>query len=246
MVGTSIKKGIAEASDQPLSNVRLFRALPKEIIDKLAAVAVRKTCRKGERIFSQGDEGDSLYCVVSGRVRIEAVGSAGQEVFLNELNAGDCFGEIAVVDGLPRTAGATATEPTALLAIHRREVLRLLLAEPQLAMHLLALLCERMRWSTDLYEDSAFLPSSVRLAKRILDLVIHDGYETDGGIEVSVKQTELAAFLGTSRKCVNKRLHKWKERGWVAIARGRLSIRDLAALRELAAGRCGKEEITRQ
>jgi CRP/FNR family cyclic AMP-dependent transcriptional regulator len=219
-----------------LSDNQLFRGLPERIIDRLAAVAVRRECRRDERIFSQGDDGDALYCVVSGQVRIDTVGLGGQEVFLNLMYPGDCFGEIAVVDGLPRTAGACATEPTVLLAVRRSDFLRLLSEESTLAIHLLVLFCERLRWTTNLYEDSAFLTSPERLAKRVLSLAMLHGRQVNGGMELKISQSDLARFLGVSRQIVNRHLHDWKDRGWVEIARARLLIQDSEALRRLAAG----------
>lgn len=232
-------------NSRPLANIHLFQGLSRRVTARLAAAATRRVCKKGERLFLQGEEGDTLYCVASGRVRIDAIGIAGQEVFLNEMRPGDCFGEIAVVDGLRRTAGATATEPTVLWAIHRHEVLWALKVEPQLAGSLLALICSRMRWSTDLYQDSALLTSPARLAKRVLGLAMNQGRRVGGEIELRVTQSELARFLGVSRKLVNDRLHDWKERGWVSVARARLFIRDADALRSLAAGRDGAQEIAK-
>src|SRR4051812_42429906 len=83
----------------------LFRGLPEGALERVAALATRRTYQKGAVIFAQGDEGDALFGVAAGRVRISASGAGGQEVFLNIMEPGDTFGEIAVMDGLPRTAG---------------------------------------------------------------------------------------------------------------------------------------------
>ena len=117
----------------------LFRGLPVAAIERLAALAVRRSYDKGEIVFAQGDEGDALYGVASGRVRISACGLGGQEVFLNIMEPGDTFGEIAVMDGLPRTAAATALDDATLIVIKRQDFLELLEREPRLAIHLLAL-----------------------------------------------------------------------------------------------------------
>jgi hypothetical protein len=85
----------------------LFRGLPGSTLERLASLATRRVYQKGAVIFSQGDPGDALFGVASGRVRISASGAGGREVFLNIMEPGDTFGEIAVMDGLPRTAGAT-------------------------------------------------------------------------------------------------------------------------------------------
>jgi len=169
------------------------------------------------------------------------VGAAGQEVFLNIMEPGDSFGEIAVVDGLPRTAGATAIEPTVLIAVGRREFLDILREEPELAIHLLALFCERIRWASDLYEDSAFLAAPARLAKKLLSLAMLHGKRTDQGVELAISQSELARFLGISRQIVNQKLQEWKSKGWLTVARARLLIIDTTSLKDVAAGDVSEE-----
>src|SRR5690554_3185615 len=118
----------------------MFRGLPDRALATIASLATRKVHQKGSIIFSQGDSGDALYGVASGRVRISASGAGGREVFLNIMEPGDTFGEIAVMDGLPRTAGATALERTMLIVLQRADFLGLVEREPKLATHLLKLL----------------------------------------------------------------------------------------------------------
>jgi CRP-like cAMP-binding protein len=212
----------------------LFRGLPERIIDRLASVGNRRVYRKGELIFAQGDPGDALFAVISGRARISAMGADGREVFLNIMESGDTFGEIAVVDGLSRTAGATAIAPTVLMAIRRNELLDLLEDEPQLAIHLLKLFCERVRWTSELYEESAFLTAPARLAKRLVSLAKLHGSGKLDTLELRISQGELAQFLGVSRQIVNQHLQDWRREGWVDISRARLVVRDIGALSKLA------------
>jgi CRP/FNR family transcriptional regulator, cyclic AMP receptor protein len=214
----------------------LFRGLPSAAIERLAALAVRRSYDKGEIVFAQGDEGDALYGVASGRVRISACGLGGQEVFLNIMEPGDTFGEIAVMDGLPRTAAATALDNATLIIIKRQDFLELLEREPRLAVHLLRLLCERLRWTSELVEESAFLAGEARLAKRLLILASLHGRATAVGIlELEISQAELARFLGISRQIVNQHLSEWRRRGWVEIARSRILITNAEELRRLIA-----------
>jgi CRP-like cAMP-binding protein len=219
----------------------LFRSLPGHIIDRLAAVAVRRKFRKNERIFSQGDAGAALYGVVSGRVRIGSVGATGQEVFLNIIEPDESFGEIAVIDGLPRTAGAVAMETAELTAIQRFDLLEILHTEPKLAVHLLGLFCERMRWASDMVEESALLAPEARLAKRLLSLAQLHGKSTVAGIEFKISQAELAKFLGLGRQNVNEKLQIWRSAGWVSLSRGRLLIVDIPALKRVATGNARSE-----
>lgn len=219
-----------------LARNHLFRGLPDRVIERLAAVALRRTYAKHERIFSQGGPGDALYGVISGRVRIGAVGAGGQEVFLNIMEPDDSFGEIAVIDGMPRTAGAVAMEPTELTAIRRADLFEVLRAEPELSIHLLSLFCDRIRWASDLVEESVFLTPAARLAKRLLSLAQLHGRKTERGIEFKISQSELAKFLGMSRQNVNEKLQVWKAMGWVSLSRGRLLIVDVRSLKRIAAG----------
>jgi len=102
--------------------------------------------------------------------------------------------------------------------------------------HCLNLFCERLRSTISLYEDVAFLSSAARLAKRLLHLTAGPGGQPNGTLELTISQSDLARFLGTSRKLVNRHLRDWKGRGWIAVARARLCIRDRHALHRLATG----------
>ena len=191
----------------------------------------RRVYAKGEIIFSQGDEGDALYGVASGKVRITTTAPDGRVAFLNIVDHGQVFGEIAVMDGLPRTAGAEAMEKAVLLVIRRADFLRLLEREPSLAVHLLKALCERVRYISELVEESAFLAVPGRLAKRLLHLASRHGRPAEGGTELHISQAELAHFLSISRQIVNQHLQDWKAQGWVDLARSKIIVCDSEALR---------------
>ena len=132
---------------------RLFRELPDGTLDKLAALAIRRTLKRGARIFAQGDPGDALLGLIAGQVRISATTPAGKEVFLNIMEPGDSFGEIGVLDGEARTASAAALTDCELFVIRRRDLLEALERDPKLATHLIALLCRRLRWTSDQVEQ---------------------------------------------------------------------------------------------
>jgi CRP-like cAMP-binding protein len=212
----------------------LFRGLQDSALERIAALATRRNYSKGAVIFSQGQPGDALFGVIAGQVRISASGAAGQEVFLNIMEPGDTFGEIAVMDGLPRTAGAVALEDTSLIVINRADFLRLLEREPRLAIQLLKLLCERLRWTSALVEETAFLPSPARLAKRLLILASLHGRSTSvGELELRISQSDLARFLNISRQIVNQNLSRWRNHGWVSLGNSRIVIRNPEALRRV-------------
>jgi len=211
----------------------LFRGLAGALHERIAALAVRRAYDEGAIIFMRGDPGDSLCGVVSGRVRISVSRPGGKEIFLNMICPGETFGEIALLDGEPRTATATAIVRTELFVVPREQFLRVLGGEPQLAAHLIQLLCRRVRWTAQLMEDSALLTVPARVAKRLLSLARLQGRQTAGGPKLSISQEELAQFLGLSRQIVNKHLQGWKAKGWILAGRGSLTIANLPALERL-------------
>jgi len=212
----------------------LFRGLPPATLDRMAGLAVQRSFRSGEIVFSQGDPGDALYAVVTGKIRISAGAADGREIFLNIMEPGDTFGEIALLDGGTRTASATATVPSELVSIRREHFVALLEREPPVALELLRLCGERLRWTSGLVEDAALLDASARLAKRLLSLGQLHGEQTAGGSRLRISQEDLANFLGVSRQIVNQQLRDWKGRGWVDLGRGVITVRDEAALRKTA------------
>jgi len=143
----------------------LFRGLSPATLEQIARLCIRRSYPRDAVIFSQSDPGDALFGVVTGRVRISASSAGGREVFLNIMEPGDTFGEIALLDGRSRTASASATAPSDLLIIRREQFLSLLAHEPVLTEHLLRLLCSRLRWVSGFAEESALLPVPGRLAR---------------------------------------------------------------------------------
>ncbi|HEU4624770.1 MAG TPA: Crp/Fnr family transcriptional regulator [Steroidobacteraceae bacterium] len=211
----------------------LFRGLPQKTIDRVAALATRRIYDEGAIIFMRGDPGDSLCGVVTGRVRISASRAGGKEVFLNIMEPGDAFGEIALLDGSPRTATATAMARTELMIIARDAFFALLRTEPQLAEHLIQLLCKRVRWTAEQMEDSALLNVPAKIAKRLLSLASVHGRESPEGTRLVISQEELAQFLGLSRQVVNQHLQSWRAQGWIALGRGNVTIANPRAMQKV-------------
>lgn len=219
-----------------LERSRLFRSLSAPALQQITALAIRRSFRDGAIIFSQGDPGDALYGVISGRIRISASGQDGREIFLNIMEPGDTFGEIALLDGAQRTAAATASAPSELFVIKREPFIQLLQRDPKLTFQLLQLLCQRIRWTSGLAEDSALLNTPARLARRLLSLSRVQGQPTAPGARVALSQEEIARFLGLSRQMVNQYLQQWKAHGWVQLGRGQITLLRVDALEGVAAG----------
>ena len=219
-----------------LERNRLFRGLPPKTIQQISSLALRRPYRNGAIIFSQADPPDALYGVATGKIRISASTQDGKEMFLNIMEPGDTFGEIALLDGHPRTATASAIAPSELMIIMRDPFLSLLQREPTLVRHLLELLCQRIRWTSGMAEDSALLSVPARLARRLLNLGKFHGHPVPTGIQLTISQEELARFLGFSRQVVNQYLQNWKAHRWVSLGRGKITINNESALQEVVSG----------
>lgn len=210
----------------------LFRGLSPPALERIAELAVRRGYQSDEVVFSQGDPGDALYGVVTGRIRISAGAPDGREIFLNIMEPGDTFGEIALLDGGTRTASAVATIASELVSIRREHFLGVLEREPRVALELLRLCGERLRWTSGQVEDAALLDAPARLAKRLLSLGELHGQKAGNGVTLRISQEELANFLGISRQVVNQYLQGWKGRGWVDLGRGSVTVLNEAALKK--------------
>jgi CRP-like cAMP-binding protein len=174
--------------------------------------------------------------VVAGQVRISTGAADGREIFLNLMEPGDTFGEIALLDGGTRTATATATVASELVSIRRDALFELLGREPKVAVELLRLCGARLRWTSGLLEDAALLDAPARLAKRLLSLGELHGERQGGATRLRISQEELAGFLGVTRQAVNQQLQAWKAKGWVALGRGSVTVLDGRSLRAAAQG----------
>lgn len=212
---------------------RLFRGLPAPTIQQVVSLATRRTYKESAVVFMRGDPGDALYGVVTGKVRISASGPGGKEIFLNVIEPGDAFGEIALLDGQPRTATASTLAASELMVIQRQQFLDLVRREPQLAVHLIELLCRRVRWTAEQMEDSTLLGAPARIAKRLLSLASVHGRQAGTGVKLTLSQENLAQFLGLSRQIVNKHLQTWKRKNWVSLGRGSVTVMNERALRNL-------------
>lgn len=225
----------------PQDLFRLHHFLGALTVDELRDLlkrAIIKRIAAGEIIFRKDDPGDGLYGVLAGSVLIVVESADGKELTLNKHDAGEFFGEVALLDGEGRSAAAVAYEPTELLFLGRDAFMAFLKPRPEAMMRIIALLCARLRRATNLVEESTFLNVSTRLAKRLIALT--DGHAaqegTTAGPTLFISQKELAQMLGVSREFVSKQLAIWREAGIVELGRRRLTIRDERLLEQLVAG----------
>jgi CRP/FNR family cyclic AMP-dependent transcriptional regulator len=218
-----------------LARSALFEDLDAAALRDLAALARRRHYPAGAPICIEGESDGSLFIIATGRVRISAGSSDGDERHLNELGPGDLIGEIALLDGASRSASAIAVDDSQVYGIERAAFVAFLDRTPELARSLIKLLCQRVRWMTGLLEASAFLGLPARLARWLIMLAAQQGVAHPRGVEVRVSQQDLAQFLGVSRQSVNEVLQAWRGDGLVDLGRGRIVVLDDLRLRGEAA-----------
>ena len=212
-----------------LSGIPLFAGLPAEELATLGGALRRRACRAGEVIFRQDDPGTSLYVIESGVVKIQRTSPDGRQVILAILWAGDFFGELALLDGEPRSADAVAKDDCALLVLDRGDFLRFIERYPLAATRLLAALSRRLRRTDQLVQDAAFLDVSARLARVFLTLT--EGTASDAK-PAALTQSELAAMVGATRESVNRWLRDFQRRGLVEYQGGAVRVLERDELRK--------------
>ena len=197
----------------------------------ITAIAKRVQYSAREILFFQEDPGDALYMIEEGSVEISVMAANGRKLSLNVMRPNEMVGEIAVLDGGPRTATATVMEPSTLLRVTRPALLKLMREHPEVAANLLAMLCIRLRWTSQLAEDLGLLGIQERLARRLM--ILHRKFSDNRG-ELHLCQNELADFLGATRESTNKVLRAWRADGLVDMSRGTLRILDPGRLVSIA------------
>jgi CRP/FNR family cyclic AMP-dependent transcriptional regulator len=212
----------------------LFRELPPATLERIEKLAVRRAYARNQVVFQQGETGDALYGVSTGKVLIEASGADGRQVSLNIMEPGDVFGEVALLDSGTRSASARALVPSQLIVIQRQHFQELVQREPSVALELLRLMCRRLRWTTDLVEESTLLSVPAQIARRLVTLARISGTPVSGGTELRISQAELAQFLGFSRQAINQHLKRWQREGLVDLKRSRITVRGARAVRALS------------
>lgn len=216
---------------------RLLRELDDRQMAELMGIGRLQKLAADAPIFSKGDPGSCLYAILRGQIAIHTSSVDGKMMLLNILDAGDVLGEIALIDGKPRSAGATAIRPTELFRVDRSDFIPFLERHPPLCIRMMAVLCERLRWVSDNIEDAIFHDVPRRLARRLLLLAESYGQPTaDGGIRItqSVSQEGLANMLGVTREIVNKSLKALRTADAISYTKGFIVLTDVEMIRRMA------------
>ncbi|HEV2440246.1 MAG TPA: Crp/Fnr family transcriptional regulator [bacterium] len=211
----------------------LFAQLSPAELEKLAALFRRRRYRAGEPVFREGDPGTALYVVETGEVKILLGGADGKEVALSLLGPGEFFGELALLDGEPRSADAVVTVPSELLVLPREDFLRFLREVPAVAINMLAALSRRFRRTDRLVHDAAFSDVRTRVTRLLVELAETRGKPAPGGVVIGPRLTQgdLASMVGATRESINKCLRYYAAQGLLRHERGRLVLLNVERLR---------------
>jgi CRP-like cAMP-binding protein len=215
-----------------LSRCPLFEHASRSILESLAGRLRRRRFRRNEVIFHQGDPGDALHIVAAGAVKILLPSAEGDEAIIATLRPGDFFGELALLDGAPRSATAAALEQSETLVLPRDVFIGLLDTLPGLRDALLADLAHELRRLTGHVEELHFLDLAGRLAMRLTRLARETAPDAHGEIRLDwpYTQSDLAAMIGGTRQSVNRLLSELVEQELIRIEPDALIINNLDEL----------------
>ena len=204
-----------------LENVPLFSGLPKEALAEIEQHGSVKSYKKHVIVINQDDETYSLYVILKGSVKVFVSGEDGREAVLNHQQAGDYFGDLALIDKQPRVASVMTTEPSKFMIIAREDFLRCLSKNPEIAINLIKPMTRRMRMLAKNVSSLALLDVYGRVARTLLDQS-----EDQGDVLVTEKltQQEIADMVGASRAMVSRILKDLKEGGYISIEKKRITI----------------------
>jgi CRP-like cAMP-binding protein len=216
-----------------LASVPFFSGLDAVGLETIGRTVRTRRFRRGEVIFHQGDPGDALFIVMNGGIKISLPSDMGDEAILATLRSGDVFGELALLDGAPRSATATAIEPTETLVLPRAQFRELIATEPAVRDALLASIAGELRRLTNHVEELHFLDITGRLASRLSRLALDGGTTLpDGSIRLKapLTQGDLAAMIGCTRQSVNKLLGIFTDDHLIRLDRDSIVVLDLDGL----------------
>jgi CRP/FNR family transcriptional regulator len=211
---------VNDAEQVVLSRAPLFEALDEEGARALRQKVAEVKLARGDRLFEEGDNGECLYVILEGKIKLTRAAPDGRENLLSVLGPGEMFGELSLFDPRPRTSSASAVTDARLAALAHDALRPWLTGRPGVAMHLLRALAQRLRRANDVMADLVFTDVPGRVAKALLDLADRFGQQQADGLHVhhDLTQEELAQLVGASRETVNKALADFAARGWLQIS----------------------------
>lgn len=220
-----------------LTSHSLFADCEPEELSDVILRGHHRSFKRDQELMAQGDEGDSLFIVLSGLARVSMVAANGREIVLDYAEPGAVLGEIAFLDKGERTASVHAIEPIEVLILSRAAFDEIVARHKGMAMRLLRAMARRLRQSNQVIEADRAYTSGPRLARFLLRLLIAGNgvaQESEGQLKLALSQGELGNFAGMSREQINRQLSAWADTGVIALKGGRVTILDREALMDVA------------
>ncbi len=218
--------------DNLLGTTPLFSALDEFASRRLRELMVDQDLKKGEVLFEEGADGDRLFILIAGKIKLVHSAEDGRESVFMVLGTGDMFGELSVFDPGPRSSTAIAVTNSKVLGLSNADLQPWLAQHPEVSHSLLQALANRLRRANEAMSDLVFADVSGRVAKAIIELGEKFGTPGDDGIHVphDLTQEELAQLVGASRETVNKALADFATRGWIRVETRSVEIIDFERL----------------
>jgi CRP-like cAMP-binding protein len=215
-----------KSSSDFLYYVPIFSDLPEETIEQISQVGIRKTFKKDSIILMEEDESGALFIIVKGKVKVTRTSSDGREVILNILSESDIFGEMALIDGLTRSATVTSLEPSELFIIQRNQFLEFLKEHPEISIAVMQELSKRLRTADMQIKSLSLKDAEGKVATVIVQLANDTGRIRQGAVEIEKLplQQDLANMAGTSRETISRTLHSFAKKGMIELEGSKLRI----------------------
>ncbi|HEY9147815.1 MAG TPA: Crp/Fnr family transcriptional regulator [Gammaproteobacteria bacterium] len=219
--------------------------LPGAVREEMESLCVVRSVGKGEAVYSRGDESGELFRLLDGAIKLCNYSLDGKEIQMGEFRPGDCFGEMGLIDGLPRTSFAVAVRDSRVSVLSKPNFLKLYKKYTEIGWQLNLVQTRRIRFLYGLAEEAAGLNIHLRLARAIHRLAYSHGYRAGGeGVFIDVSHEELSKMLVVSRQSVSKELKLLEREQAIELRYGKIYIRDLAALGEKYEKAVGMEQVT--
>lgn len=218
-----------------LKNIPIFSDLDDETLRKIYKSGLLQNFRKNSVILSEEDAGSAMFFIVEGKVKVSRSSGDGKEVILAILNESDFFGEMAILDGMTRSATVTAVEDSKLFIIQRAEFLELLRNFPDVSIALLQELSRRLRAATMKIKALSLKDAEGKVATVLLQIADEVGKIKQGIVEIEdlPYQQELANMAGTSRETISRTLHSFAKKGMIELEGSKVKILDYEKFKEL-------------
>lgn len=209
-----------------LRNVHLFQTLKENQIEAISRILLVNSYYKNQTIFQEGETGDALFIVLKGKIKVCLYDEEGREYVLDVIGKDGFFGELALIDELPRSANAVAMESADLLIIRRPDFLRLLTENPTITIEILKVLSKRLRLADERIRWLAFLNVEGRILKFLLEIGVQSGIKVKDYIiiEKGPTQVEIANSCGCSRETVSRMVASLIKKGIISVRRRQYTL----------------------